>query len=353
MHKDPLLRLGLALSLLFFFLSLYAMVVSAKAWGADIVESAQIRTWLSLVATLFFFAVSFRLAGDWYSGKLKLYQQLFLRANDAITVIGQDGTYLMQNQAHRTLLGFNDQELPQVTPCYRAGNDLLNTVESLKELKQFSGEFRVAQHDGNEVDVRLSCFTISNELDDPLYFVEIKRDITEFKKMEAQIRQERERLATLSSLDQLTGIFNRRKFHELAERELQRAKRYQESLTVVLFDIDHFKAVNDTFGHNQGDTVLKRVATTAANRVRATDVFCRWGGEEFLLLLPQTTIQQATMLAESLRKALALCQEPPEITASFGIANWHEAETLEHLVARADSALYQAKANGRNRIEIA
>jgi diguanylate cyclase (GGDEF)-like protein len=150
--------------------------------------------------------------------------------------------------------------------------------------------------------------------------------------------------------DPLTGIANRLKTGENLSHELIRYQRYKEHFSVVMLDIDHFKRINDSSGHHVGDEVLKNVASLLTQKTRASDLPGRWGGEEFLIICPSTTHDGALKLAEILRLALqesGLDNLPPQ-TASFGVASIEDGESIDDLVKRADSALYQAKSAGRN-----
>ncbi len=157
--------------------------------------------------------------------------------------------------------------------------------------------------------------------------------------------------------DIITGLFNRRAYYEISEMEYQRLIRHKRILSVMMFDIDHFKHINDNYGHSTGDKVLKSVGSIVKNLIREHDYAFRMGGDEFLVLLPETNDEQASILAERIRKAIEnyTLEENPKlvITASFGIAQYTQKDTcIEKLTRRADEALYQAKKAGRNRIEI-
>lgn len=167
------------------------------------------------------------------------------------------------------------------------------------------------------------------------------------------LRRARERIEQLSRHDPLTGLVNRRWLDEVLARELARCERYGAPLSVILADLDHFKAVNDTYGHTVGDQVLQSAAEAMREAVRMTDVVGRYGGEEFLVVLPNTRGEQALVLAERLRDALrampvSFRAEP--VTGSFGVAEWVEGDTAVGLVERADDALYEAKRQGRDRV---
>ncbi len=164
------------------------------------------------------------------------------------------------------------------------------------------------------------------------------------------------RLAELAMRDVLTSAYNRRFFDRRFVEELDRARRYGHSLGLVILDLDHFKAVNDGFGHQFGDEALKSVASVCGKIVRTTDILARYGGEEFCLLLPETSLPDSTALAERIRsaverspvKAFGRCAD---LTISAGVAASRQGEGPDDLLRRADSALYAAKNGGRNRVE--
>jgi len=159
--------------------------------------------------------------------------------------------------------------------------------------------------------------------------------------------------------DGLTGLLRRRAFIDLAEAEIQRSLRYQDPLSFIMFDVDHFKAINDTHGHTCGDVALVHLAELLREQMRDSDLPCRWGGEEFVVLLPRTSADVARHAAERIRshfEANPVRWEDRElkVTASFGVAAFSDRDlSLSNMVARADVALYRAKRNGRNRVEVA
>jgi len=170
------------------------------------------------------------------------------------------------------------------------------------------------------------------------------------------IRRDRELHQTmirLSQEDDLTGLFNRRRTVELIENEIQRANRYDTIFSVILMDIDHFKAVNDRFGHQAGDEVLIKITGVIRSNVRATDLVGRWGGEEFLIILPETNMDGGFSLAEKTRTRLesAYLGKIGHRTASFGVTAFEGGDDIEAIIARADAGLYAAKRGGRNRVE--
>lgn len=155
-----------------------------------------------------------------------------------------------------------------------------------------------------------------------------------------------------SQTDVLTGLNNRLKFEEIMKNETMRFNRGQDGYSLVFMDLDHFKSVNDTYGHDVGDQVLKRVAKLLIENFRVTDVVCRWGGEEFLILLPHTDLQAAKIATEKSRLAIAKQTFPGigRMTASFGISQLGRGDLCRSVIERADQALYKAKELGRNRI---
>jgi len=177
-------------------------------------------------------------------------------------------------------------------------------------------------------------------------------DITERKRMEEDLRAQ-------AATDPLTGVPNRRSFETTARREVERARRYAKPFSVLALDIDHFKRVNDTYGHDIGDIVLKGVSRICLEKLRVTDILARLGGEEFAMLLPETDIDAATNLAERLRYAIesnpiVTAKGALPVTVSLGVAQYAPNEpTIEAALKRADEAMYEAKRSGRNKIVVA
>ncbi len=162
------------------------------------------------------------------------------------------------------------------------------------------------------------------------------------------------RLSHMASTDSLTGLLNRRAFLERFELELQAARFHHTTLSIIVFDLDHFKLINDNFGHEKGDHVLIHTATIVKNAIRATDHLARIGGEEFALLLPGASSMAAVRVAEQMRKVLEQqsLENMPAVTGSFGVATWFGSELPESLLKRADDAAYAAKHAGRNRVVV-
>jgi diguanylate cyclase (GGDEF)-like protein len=174
-----------------------------------------------------------------------------------------------------------------------------------------------------------------------------------------QKQQAFEQIKNLSIRDPLTGLYNRRYLNEVLLTEMDRASRLRHPLSVLLIDIDHFKEVNDRFGHLTGDQVLHDLAQLFGSSIRPYDIFARFGGEEFLILMPETDEQKGLALGQRLRKTAASAKLLPggiSLTCSFGVSTVHGDEkpfpTPEEFIQRADKALYQAKGAGRNRVHL-
>lgn len=174
-----------------------------------------------------------------------------------------------------------------------------------------------------------------------IYFnFKLKKEIKKRKEIEEQ-------LSELANKDSLTNIFNRRKIEEICELELLRNKRYKSDLSIIFFDINNFKVINDSLGHHLGDEVLVKISNIIGKSIRNTDSIGRWGGDEFLIILPQTNISQCKNIVSHLEKQLSLIEfsESIKVTCSFGIAPHEESDTLDSLLKKADESMYKEKTN--------
>ncbi len=205
-------------------------------------------------------------------------------------------------------------------------------------------------------------------LDDGMAMIVAIHDVTERKRRDQELRQTHEDLEqtnarlqatlaeieTLARTDKLTGCWNRRHLEEVVGVEIGRARRYHLPLSLIVFDIDHFKQVNDRFGHGVGDMVLKALADSIRHHLRESDTLARWGGEEFVVLAVNTAQNEAVALAEKLRLVVqeAVFPEVGAMTISLGVSQFKLVDNFETVFKRADHALYKAKAKGRNRVWI-
>lgn len=218
-------------------------------------------------------------------------------------------------------------------------------------------DYLVKPFDMLELSARVKSMLRLKVLQDAL--VEKNRELDRANK---ELARRREELLALSRTDALTGLFNRRYFEERLNEEFARSRRYGSPLSLVMLDIDHFKRINDTFGHPFGDQVLKAVAQTARSRLREVDLLARYGGEELIALLPETGPVDALRVCERVREAIASLglehpaadgtQQPVRLTASLGVATVPSADlaSAEALLMAADTSLYAAKGAGRNRV---
>lgn len=164
----------------------------------------------------------------------------------------------------------------------------------------------------------------------------------------------RTELEHLANHDSLTNALTRRHMNEACQQELERCRRHGRSMALLMMDLDDFKAVNDTHGHQAGDRVLTNLVTKVNALLRQPDQLGRFGGEEFMVLLPETSLEEAISVAERIRAACAVAGQEPSCTVSIGVTtNQKDRDTVDTLLARADAALYRAKTNGRNRVETA
>ncbi|MDX1295288.1 MAG: diguanylate cyclase [Sulfurimonadaceae bacterium] len=246
--------------------------------------------------------------------------------------------------------GYSEEEFKKMTPLAVkpefSKDTFLQLLEPLTSGFQEQIAFETIHERKNgsryDVDVRLQLM----EIEGKKRFVAIINDITERNRTIA----EKEHLYEISTHDHLTQLYNRHMFKELYEAEVNRSRRYTNRLTLLLFDIDHFKEVNDTYGHHRGDRVLQELSDYIRRQLRGSDIFARWGGEEFVILMPYITYEEAVQKAEMLRMGVEerSFEEVGTVTCSLGVVSVDIEETMEANIAKADEALYRAKATGRN-----
>jgi len=281
-------------------------------------------------------------------------QQLRLTLAQApigMAIVSIDGQWLEVNEALCTILGYPAQELLDRTfQDLTHPDDLdadLTLVHQLLagEIPDFRMEKRYFRSDGSICEAILSVALVRDEEGKPIHFISQIEDITKRNRLQSD-------LLALAQTDQLTGLLIRRAGHHSLQREIDRARRYELPFAVIILDIDHFKRVNDTWGHATGDALLQTIGHTIIVQRRAEDIAIRWGGEELLIATPHTGLAEALNAAERHRQAIAALHVEPvgNVTVSAGVAALEPAETLERLIERADRALYEAKRAGRNRV---
>lgn len=177
--------------------------------------------------------------------------------------------------------------------------------------------------------------------------VSLKEEIIQRKEIEKKLEH-------LATIDPLTLLHNRRKFDQLFDYEIEKDRRYQLGLSLIYCDIDNFKNINDTYGHDVGDEILITFATLLKKSLRESDIVARWGGEEFIVLIPSKTAVVAAKIAEKMRKSVEANEfaNVGTVTASFGVTHYLNGDNKKTMIKRADEALYKAKENGRNRVEV-
>ena len=266
-------------------------------------------------------------------------------AREAIIVTDSTDHIVLVNPAAMDLLGKSQERI--VTDGFlQLLDDPALMTQWLSDPGEKSGPYTVVYKD-HVLSVHAS--RIMNALGKLVGSAALLRDVTEEKRLEEELRR-------LSNTDGLTALYNRRHLDESLVAELERAGRYHLPLSVLMFDIDHFKKFNDTYGHDQGDRVLQAVATTLRGALRNQDYPCRYGGEEFVAILPNTAKAGAYSLAERLRKDVEhMTVNGLKVTISIGVAEYPDLQVDQatQLIEAADAAMYDAKHTGRNRVCIA
>ncbi len=261
--------------------------------------------------------------------------------------------------ANKTLLDFVDcSTLEEFDERGGLGSFVLPFEETFYYEKPFKEWVSIAKAGSEANNITYKVYMMNNELDIKTFGLsvvsvpnspdEIFITLSDITKED----QDREKSEGVSHYDELTKIFNRKKFNEVVEKEFEFAQEYGLPLSVVIIDIDHFKSVNDTYGHLVGDETLKGLVGVVTRNIRGSDLFCRYGGEEFVLLMAKATAEIAQVRMDSVRKAVEenIFSTVEHITCSFGISQVRDDDTIESFVERADSALYEAKKTGRNKV---
>ncbi|MDT8446333.1 MAG: diguanylate cyclase [bacterium] len=258
--------------------------------------------------------------------------------------LNTEGVILEGSRAFAAAVGYSQKNLAgrRFVDLLQPENlDLASQWESLVQGTFWQGELHCARLDHRSLWLDAVLAAKTNSKGELEGFTLLAENVTDKKRIEE-----------LSITDPLTGAFNRNKLTQAFEREIARAERYSQPLSVILLDLDHFKLVNDTHGHLVGDQVLVATVQLLQRELRKTDILGRWGGEEFLVLCPETENPGAVLLAEKLRLALEAAVHPSagRVTVSIGVTSYRAGDQAESLVARADEALYRSKDQGRNQV---
>jgi len=264
---------------------------------------------------------------------------IILSAREGIVITNGDGEVVLTNPAAQLFLGKSAAQI--------ADEGFLNIFDDSDTMLHYLNNEDPQQAELLEYNDRILSIKVARIWSDDGHLTgssALLRDITEEKRFEQQ-------LIRISTTDALTDLYNRRFLDKTLAQELSRARRYGHQLSVLMFDVDHFKKFNDTHGHDQGDRVLISIGQSMKNAVRKVDFPCRYGGEEFLIILPDTDSEGAMVLAERLRiKIESTLVDGLQVTISIGVATYPLADfaTHEAFIESADGALYQAKDGGRN-----
>lgn len=287
----------------------------------------------------------------------KIFASAFFYASIGMALVAPDGRWLAANKSLCDLVGYSEDELlsttfQDITHPDDLNEDLVYVEKMLSgKLDSYQMEKRYIHKSGNIINILLSVSLVWDENKNPAFFISQIQDITARKHLEEELLQ-------LAAEDYLTKVCNRRCFFESVKREIQRSERLDEVMTLLILDIDHFKRVNDKYGHDAGDSALKAIATTCKNALRAIDIFGRVGGEEFGALLVNTGAKTGRQVAERLRKHI---QELPieidgqiiNVTVSIGGVSFSGGEhPVDYRVKQADELLYEVKNEGRNASKI-
>ena len=285
------------------------------------------------------------------------FKSLFESSRDAVMII-EKNRYVDCNKATLEMFGCDDirdflgKSLSDFSPSVQpsgvdSGKEAFMHIERALSSGSLFFEWTHKRLNGEEFPAEIMLSKV--EMEGRQMLQALVRDITRRKNMEVELKR-------LASTDPLTGADNRRSFLEKGEYELLRSLRYGHPFAFLMMDIDHFKTINDTYGHGTGDEILKTLVLKSLEIIRRTDVFGRLGGEEFAVMLPETDGECAVQIGERLRKELSELRVKSEqgdvkFTVSIGMAMLDEdSDTLTQIMGRADAALYEAKANGRNRL---
>lgn len=275
---------------------------------------------------------------------LRQFAVIFDAISEGVIITKPDTVIVAVNRAFTAITGY-----PQEEAVGRTLEFLYHDTEVYQEIRrileregQWQGELRKRRRDGEVYLEEASINAVRSDDDELIHYVGVSTDVT-------GVRNLRHR----ADHDPLTRLYNRYVFQQHLDEEIRRTERYGGAFSLIMFDLDHFKTVNDRYGHDVGDQVLRLVSTLAAEEVRDADILARWGGEEFMILLPETDIDSAGVVAERVRARIASTnfEGSGGVTISLGMAGYQAGESGEMLIHRVDSALYQAKASGRNRAE--
>jgi diguanylate cyclase (GGDEF)-like protein len=273
----------------------------------------------------------------------------FIEFNNNITVITTQTDIVMVNSAGLHFFGFDSTKtlLKKTKYLSKLFTEVVN--DDIKHIRGINWVTRISKK--QHITVQMQNGSFKQTFTMQVSKINENRYMVTFHNISKVVAEKKE-ITQVAQKDELTRIYNRKKFNHVLASALRNAQVHQQKFSLIIFDIDHFKQVNDTYGHDIGDKVLIQIAALVKNLLYGHDTFARWGGEEFVILAEDTTKNDAYMLANRLREAIENFpfEFVKQLTCSFGISEYRPNDTETTLVKRADNALYQAKQNGRNRV---
>jgi len=299
------------------------------------------------------------------------YRALFEQSHNAVFILDVQGKHLEVNQRAADMLGYTVQELTSlsvmdISALKGENNKILKRLRNGESIPLY--EQMLVKKNGEKVHVEITAELVFDAEGVPMHIQSVVRDISERKQNEVVLQKANQKLKkqlveikTLQTQlreqairDSLTGLYNRRYLEETLVREFQRAGREKSNVCLIMLDIDGFKAFNDTYGHAAGDTLLRKLGELLSSEIRSSDISCRYGGEEFVIVMPGTLLKKGYERAEQLRTDfLSLDIEHLGVklsaTLSIGVAIYpRHGDTMEKVLHAADQAMYAAKVAGRN-----
>ncbi len=303
------------------------------------------------------------------------FRYLFEQSHDAVFILNLEGFHVAVNQRAADMLGYSAEEILQlsvkeVSAESPKSQDVMTRLLAGEQIPLYERLFR--KKSGEVFPVEINLELVRDYKGSPLHIQSVVRDISQRKRAELELKTANEqlqlRVAEVEKLqdelreqalrDPLTGLYNRRYLDDALMREVARANRERKPISIVAMDIDHFKRVNDTYGHQVGDMFLVKVGSLIKQHTRGFDFVCRYGGEEFLLVMPGASIHTAEVRAEEIRQRVMSTVienngQNLSVTISLGLANYPEhGQGAEAVIIKADKALYHSKHTGRNRVTV-
>lgn len=288
----------------------------------------------------------------------EIYSNIVSYMDEAVVVLDAKYNIMFCNNSVQKIFGHEAKDIVGKKISFLLPNRVYHSNERMIEdfarskvklISMLQKKVQIYGHHRDGRDFIASVALVNASIDSDEYYGVIIRDISENKKNE-------EELLRLASTDPLTGVLNRREFRAIAEKEVMRSKRYGRPLSLLIMDIDHFKVINDSYGHAAGDKALQHLTKLCSSSLRTMDVICRWGGEEFVIMLPETGMKGAVVIAERLRSSIEETDfinnnNKIDFTVSVGVSAFKQGDDdIDGVLSRADSSLYMAKENGRNKV---